>query len=166
MVDFDRIHEDKQVRLTVGATNVDTGNFEYFDSSRTRIGVEHIMASGALPPAFAPVRIGDKAYWDGGLVSTTPLEHILGEWPRQDTLALQVDLWSARAERPHNMMDVLARAKDMQYSSRTRHGTDTVARTQHLRAALAELIAALPEPTVPGALQENLPPLIAEPVFT
>src|SRR3546814_6002177 len=89
MVDFDRIHEDKQVRLTVGATNVDTGNFEYFDSSRTRIGVEHIMASGALPPAFAPVRIGDKAYWDGGLVSNTPLEHILGEWPRQDTLALR-----------------------------------------------------------------------------
>src|SRR3546814_2339663 len=98
--------------LTVGATNVDTGNFEYFDSSRTRIGVEHIMASGALPPAFAPVRIGDKAYWDGGLVSNTPLEHILGEWPRQDTLALQVDLWSARGERPPNMMDVLERAKD------------------------------------------------------
>src|SRR3546814_4242719 len=112
MVDFDRIHEDKQVRLTVGATNVDTGNFEYFDSSRTRIGVEHIMASAALPPAFAPVRIGDKAYWDGGLVSNTPPEHILGEWPRQDTLALQVDLWSARGERPHNMMDVLERAKD------------------------------------------------------
>src|SRR3546814_5318010 len=86
MVYFDRIHEDKQVRLTVGATNVDTGNFEYFDSSRTRIGVEHIMASGALPPASAPVRIGDKAYWDGGLVSNTPLEHILGAWPRQATL--------------------------------------------------------------------------------
>src|SRR3546814_10161543 len=78
MVDFDRIHENKQFRLTVGATNVDTGNFEYFDSSRTRIGVEHIMSSGALPPAFAPVRIGDKAYWDGGLVSNTPLEHKIG----------------------------------------------------------------------------------------
>src|SRR3546814_7311447 len=129
--------------------------FEYFDSSRTRIGVEHIMASGALPPAFAPVRIGDKAYWDGGLVSNTPLEHILGEWPRQDTLALQVDLWSARGERPRNMMDVLERAKDIQYSSRTRHGTDTVARTQHLRAALAELIEALPERKVPGHRSEE-----------
>src|SRR3546814_19464402 len=92
MVDFDRIHEDKQVRLTVGATNVDTGNFEYFDSSRIRIGVEHIMASGALPPAFAPVQIGDKAYWDGGLVSNTPLAYIIGEWPRPDPLALQVQL--------------------------------------------------------------------------
>src|SRR3546814_1882615 len=125
MVDCDRIHEDKQVRLTVGATNVDTGNYEYFDSSRIRIGVEHIMASGALPPAFAPVQIGDKAYWDGGLVSNTPLEHILGEWPRQDTLALQVDLWSARGARPQNMMDVLERVQDIQYSRSTRHGTDT-----------------------------------------
>jgi NTE family protein len=165
MVDFDRIHDDKQVRLTVGATNVDTGNFEYFDSSRIRIGVEHIMASGALPPAFAPVKIGGKAYWDGGLVSNTPLEHILGEWPRQDTLALQVDLWSARGERPRNMMDVLERAKDIQYSSRTRHGTDTVARTQHLRAALAELIEALPERKVPGHLQETLAPWLDESVF-
>lgn len=165
MVDFDRIHDDKQVRLTVGATNVDTGNFEYFDSNRIRIGVEHIMASGALPPAFAPVEIGDKAYWDGGLVSNTPLEHILGEWPRQDTLALQVDLWSARGERPRNMMDVLERAKDIQYSSRTRHGTDTVARTQHLRAALAELIEALPERKVPEHLQETLAPWLDESVF-
>src|SRR3546814_6815527 len=94
------------------------------------------MASGALRPAFAPVRIGDKAYWDGGLVSNTPLEHILGEWQRQDTLALQVDLWSARGERPSNMLDVLERAKDIQYSSRPRHGPDNVARTQHMRAAL------------------------------
>src|SRR3546814_20405258 len=92
------------------------------------------MASGALPPAFAPVRIGDKAYWDGGLVSNTPLEHILGEWPRQDTPALQVDLWSARGERPHNRMDALERAKDLPYSSRTRHRTDTVARHPHPRS--------------------------------
>src|SRR3546814_3492298 len=77
MVDFDRIHEDKQVRLTVGATNVDTGNFEYFDSSRTRIGVEHIMASGALPPAFAPVRIGDKAYWDRSEEHTSELQSLM-----------------------------------------------------------------------------------------
>lgn len=165
MVDFDRIHEDKQVRLTVGATNIDSGNFEYFDSSRTRIGVEHILASGALPPAFPPVQIGDKAYWDGGLVSNTPLEHILGEWPRQDTLAFQVDLWSARGARPRGMMDVLERAKDIQYSSRTRHGTDTVARTQHLRAALAELIEALPDRKVPEHLQETLAPYLDDRVF-
>src|SRR5690606_34334326 len=126
MVDFDRINDDRSIRLTVGATEVGSGNFEYFDSARTRIRVEHVLASGARRPAFAPVEIGDKAYWDGGVVSNTPLEHILGEWPRRDTLALQVDLWSARGPRPRSMLDVLERAKDIQYSSRTRHGTDHV----------------------------------------
>src|SRR5690606_30996120 len=72
LVDFDRINDDKSVRLTVGATEIGSGNFEYFDSAHTRIGVEHVLASGALPPAFAPVEIGGKAYWDGGLVSNTP----------------------------------------------------------------------------------------------
>src|SRR3546814_3207795 len=109
------------------------------------------------------MRISD---WSSDVCSSDlPLEHILGEWPRQDTLALQVDLWSARGERPHNMMDVLERAKDIQYSSRTRHGTDTVARTQHLRAALAELIEALPERKVPWHLQETLAPYLDDRVF-
>lgn len=165
MVDFDRINDDKAVRLTVGATEVGSGNFEYFDSTRTRIGVEHVLASGALPPAFAPVEIGDKAYWDGGLVSNTPLEHVLGEWPRRDTLALQVDLWSARGPRPRTMPDVLERAKDIQYSSRTRHGTDHVARTQRLRAALAELIDALPGREVPAHLRDTLAPWLDDRVF-
>ena len=165
MVDFDRIQHDQSVRLTVGATNIETGNFEYFDSNRTRIGVEHILASGALPPAFAPVEIDGKAYWDGGLVSNTPLEHILGEWPRQDTLAFQVDLWSARGPRPRTMFDVLERGKDIQYSSRTRHGTNTVADTQRLRAALTELIEALPDRKVPEHLQETLAPYLDDRVF-
>ncbi len=83
------------------------------------------------------------------MVSNTPLEHILDEWPREDTLAFQVDLWSARGQRPQTMMDVLERGKDIQYSSRTRHGTDTVARTQQLRTALNDLIARLPEGGLP-----------------
>lgn len=165
MVDFDRINDDRSIRLTVGATEVGSGNFEYFDSARTRIRVEHVLASGALPPAFAPVEIGDKAYWDGGVVSNTPLEHILGEWPRRDTLALQVDLWSARGPRPRSMLDVLERAKDIQYSSRTRHGTDHVARTQRLRAALTELIDALPGREVPAHLRDTLAPWLDDHVF-
>lgn len=165
LVDFDRIHADKSVRLTVGVTEADTGNFEYFDSARTRIRPEHIMASGALPPAFAAVEIDGKRYWDGGLVSNTPLERILGEWPRQDTLALQVDLWSARGSRPQTVMDVLERVKDIQYSSRTRRGTDLVARIQQLRAALTELIQTLPDGKVPEHLQNTLAPYLDDRVY-
>ncbi len=158
LVDFDRINQDAHTRLTVGATEVESGNFRYFDSRETRIGPEHILASGALPPAFAAVEIEGRQYWDGGIVSNTPLEHILDEWPRQDTLAFQVDLWSARGERPKNMMDVLERMKDIQYSSRTRHGTDTVARSQQLRTALHEIICQLPDKAVPAHLRETLAP--------
>ncbi len=165
LVDFDRINNDDDIRLTVGATDVETGNFHYFDSRDTRIGPEHILASGALPPAFAPVEIEGRFYWDGGLVSNTPLEHILDEWPRQDTLALQVDLWSATGPRPRTMMDVLERAKDIQYSSRTRHGTDMVARTQQLRTALTDLIQRLPERKVPDELAEAFAPWLDDRVF-
>ncbi len=153
-VDFDRINAKDGMRLTVGATDVETGNFRYFDSLRERIGSQHVMASGALPPAFPAVEIDGREYWDGGLVSNTPLEHVLDEWPREDTLAFQVDLWSAHGQRPKTMMDVLARAKDIQYSSRTRHGTDAMARTQELRTALTKLIAHLPDRQVPDDLRD------------
>ncbi len=165
LVDFDRINHDKQTRLTVGATEVETGNFRYFDSRDTRIGPEHIMASGSLPPAFAPVEIEGRQYWDGGIVSNTPLEHILDEWPRQDTLAFQVDLWSARGRRPRSMMDVLERSKDIQFSSRTRHGTDMVARTQQLRTALTDLIEKLPGKQLPESVRETLAPWLDDRVF-
>ncbi|PJK10737.1 hypothetical protein CO614_08045 [Lysobacteraceae bacterium NML120232] len=158
LVDFDRINQDPDTRLTVGATDVESGNFRYFDSRDTRIGPEHILASGALPPAFAPVEIDGRFYWDGGIVSNTPLEHILDEWPRTDTLAFQVDLWSARGAFPKTMMDVLERTKDIQFSSRTRHGTDMVARTQQLRTALAELIEQLPDKRLPAHLHDTLQP--------
>ena len=159
-IDFDLINSKHGVRLTVGATEVTTGNFEYFDSNKTTICPEHIIASGALPPAFPAVEINGKFYWDGGLVSNTPLEHILNEWPREDTLALQVDLWSARGHFPDSMMDVLERIKDIQYSSRTRHGTDTIAHMQKLRSAISELIDLLPDKILPDNLKEPLAPIL------
>lgn len=149
LIDFDRINAPGGIRLTVGATSVRTGNFVYFDSTTTRICAEHILASAALPPAFAAVDIDGELYWDGGLVSNTPLEHVLDAQPRRDTLALQVDLWSARGEAPKTMTEVFERMKDIQYSSRTRHGTDTAERMQHLRAALSTLIE-----ESPGALDD------------
>ncbi|PNS09648.1 patatin-like phospholipase family protein [Solilutibacter silvestris] len=164
-IDFDRINAKAGMRLTVGAVDVESGGFRYFDSTRDRIGPEHIMASAALPPAFPAVRIDGRDYWDGGLVSNTPLEHVLDEWPREDTLAFQVDLWNAHGPRPKTMMDVLERAKDIQYSSRTRHGTDAVARTQELRATLTKLINQLPDGKLPDELKDAMAPWLDDRVF-
>lgn len=165
LVDFDRIRDDAGIRLTIGACNVRTGNMVYFDSAQMRLGPEHVLASCALPPAFAPVAIDGEFYWDGGLISNTPLEYVLNTVPRRDTLALQVDLWSARGPQPQTMMDVLERAKDIQYSSRTRHGTDTVQRLQLLRTALNELIEKLPEGTLDERLSSVLEPWLNDRVF-
>src|SRR5579883_250223 len=91
-VDFDRINAG-EVRFSVGAVNVRNGNFIYFDNfgkHKYTIRAEHVMASGALPPAFAPVEIDGEYYWDGGVVSNTPLDHVLGLTPRRDSLVFQV----------------------------------------------------------------------------
>jgi NTE family protein len=154
LVDFDRINHPS-VRLTLGAVNVRTGNFMYFDNRKTTLRAEHVMASGALPPAFAPVEIEGEQYWDGGLVSNTPLEYVFDESPRKDTLALQVDLWSARGAPPKNLPDVLERMKDIQYSSRTRRGTDDVAERQKLRLALGQLLQSLPGQQFPPNLAHS-----------
>ena len=135
------------MRATFGAVEVETGNFKYFDTGVPEdqpIGIEHVMASGALPPAFAPVPVRGKRYWDGGLVSNTPLEYVLDDEPRRDTLAFQVDLWSARGETPRDLLEVLERQKDIQYSSRTRKGTDRFVRRQNLRRLIQHAIDALP----------------------
>jgi len=164
-VDFDRINRDPGVRLTVGATNVVRGNFRYFDSAQEPIRVEHILASGALPPAFPAVEIDGEPYWDGGIVSNTPLEYILDCRPHEDTLVFQVDLWSARGARPRTMMDVLERIKDIRYSSRTRHGTQMVEVAQKLRTSLKELIDRLPDRRLPPHLDEALSPYLDDRVF-
>ena len=160
MIDFDRLNH-ASVRYVAGAVNVRTGNFVYFDNRKMRIRVEHVMASGALPPAFAAVEIDGEHYWDGGLVSNTPLEYVSEETPRRDTLALQVDLWSARGAVPKTLADVYERTKDIQYSSRTRQATDSALQRQRLRTALGKLAAQLPG----GALPEELAPWICSKVL-
>jgi NTE family protein len=143
LVDFDRINSTG-VRFSVGAVNVRNGNFVYFDNAKMRIRPEHVMASAALPPGFPAIEIDGELYWDGGLVSNTPLEFVLDGKPERDTLAFQVDLWSARGRLPQDMADVMQRQKDIQYSSRTRRGTDAIRERQQVRCALMALLEKLP----------------------
>lgn len=143
LVDFDRI-KSRELRFSVGAVNVRTGNFTYFDNATHVIGPEHIMASGALPPAFEAVEIEGELYWDGGLVSNTPLDWVLSSHSELDTLIFQVDLWSATGEAPGDLAEVGARAKEIQFSSRTRAATDSFRQRQQLRAVYNELLALMP----------------------
>lgn len=144
LVDFDRINAEA-VRFSVGAVNVRTGNFVYFDTATHTIRPEHVMASGALPPGFPAVEIDGERYWDGGLISNTPLQWVMDSLPRQDTLAFQVDLWSARGTFPGNLAEVETRRKEIQYSSRTRANTDQFKYAQRIRNTVASLLAKLPE---------------------
>jgi NTE family protein len=144
LVDFDRVNAGL-LRLSVGAVNVRTGNFVYFDTTTHTIQPEHVMASGALPPGFPAIEIEGEHYWDGGLVSNTPLQWVVESEPRRDTLAFQVDLWSARGDFPRTMLNAMTREKEIRYSSRTRAGTDQFKRIQNLRSAAAGLLEQLPE---------------------
>lgn len=143
-VDFKRINR-KEMRLSVGAVNVRSGNSIYFDNATHEINVEHIMASGALPPGFPPVHIDGQDYWDGGILSNTPLQYVLDSFPRTRRLViLQVDLFSARGPMPKTLSEVVERQKDISYSSRTRMNTDTVAANVNLQQVLADLLKKLP----------------------
>lgn len=143
LIDFDRINAG-DTRFSVGAVNVTTGNFEYFDNTTHVIDPRHVMASGSLPPGFPAVEIDGQSYWDGGLVSNTPLQWVLDSQPRQDTLAFQVDLWSAKGEHPTDLVTQDSRLKDIRFSSRTRQGTDQFRKEQGLRRALARLLERVP----------------------
>lgn len=142
--DFDRINRSHEMRVSVGAVNVRTGNFAYFDNTRETLRPEHFMASGALPPGFPAVEIDGEYYWDGGLVSNTPLYEVLRAQPRRDALIFQVDLWSARGKLPHNLLDVAEREKEIRYSSRTRAITDYMREVQNFRRMLADVMALVP----------------------
>ena len=144
LVDFDRLNTG-MTRFSAGAVNVRTGNFVYFDNTTHTIRPEHIMASGALPPGFPAVEIEGEHYWDGGLVSNTPLQWVIECGVPQDMLAFQVDLWSAGGQVPRNMGEVATRQKEVQYSSRTRASTDQFKRVHRLQRALAALLRRLPE---------------------
>src|SRR6202051_3285984 len=124
LVDFDRIN-DVKTRLSVGAVGVTSGNFCYFDNVqfkklRKKIGPEHIMASGALPPGFPSIEIEGEHYWDGGIASHTPLDYVLDEEVKTDLLIFQVDLFSARGPLPVSLLEAAGREKDIRFSSRTR----------------------------------------------
>jgi len=144
LVDFELINHG-QTRFAVGAVNVASANFAYFDNANIVIGPEHIMASGALPPALPMVRIGKNYYWDGGLVSNTPLQHLLDNCGSQNLLVFQVDLFSASGDIPRDMPEVLSRQKDIQYSSRTRTTTSHFLETHRLKQALYEALSMIPE---------------------
>lgn len=144
LVDFDLINAG-QKRFSVGAVNVRTGNFIYFDNKVHTITPEHIMASGALPPGFPAVKIDGEYYWDGGVVSNTPLQFLLDQPDHPSALVFQVDLFSARGGMPRDMYDVSERQKDIGYSSRTRYTTDVFRRVQELRGKLYHALQRIPE---------------------
>jgi NTE family protein len=143
LVDFERLNS-QEMRFSVGAVNVRTGNFAYFDNTKQTIRPEHIMASGALPPGFPPVEIDGEHYWDGGIVSNTPLQYVLDEAGERNLLIFQVDLFSARGDMPKTLLEAAEREKDIRFSSRTRLNTDVYKRLQDARAALQNLIGRLP----------------------
>jgi NTE family protein len=144
LVDFDLINSGA-MRFSVGAVNVRSGNFVYFDNTTYQIRPEHVMASGSLPPGFPPTEIEGECYWDGGLVSNTPLDWVLDSRPGRDTLAFQIDLWSARGEFPRNLIEAETRQKEIRYSSRTRLATNEFKKKQILRRAAAQLLAKIPK---------------------
>jgi NTE family protein len=144
LVDLDLLNA-KAPRLTVGAAEVTTSQMHYFDSSGTRLGIEHILASGALPPAFPAVRIDGKLYWDGGILSNTPAEVVFDDHPRHNSLIFAVHMWNPVGREPETMWEVLHRHKDIQYSSRVASHIRRQADIHRLRRVVRELSAFVPE---------------------
>lgn len=143
LVDLKRLHRS-ETRLTVGAVQVASGQMHYFDSRDEPLGVDHIMASGALPPAFAAVRINGEAYWDGGLYSNTPIEAVLDDAPRRSSLIFAVNVWQHAAPEPTSINAVMARQKDIQYASRDDSHIARQQQIHRLRHVIRELKQQLP----------------------
>jgi len=136
-------------RMTVGAVNVRSGAMRYFDSRDDALDLQHVLASGALPPAFPPVRIGDELYWDGGIYSNTPVEAVLDDKPRRDSLVFAVQLWRPRGDAPQTMWQVSGRQKDITYASRVDSHVGRQEQIHRLRHIVRELAKELP----PAALR-------------
>lgn len=132
-------------RLTVGAVNVRSGEMRYFDSRGGELGLDHILASGALPPAFPAVRIEGEPYWDGGIYSNTPIEAVLDDHPRRDSLIFSINLWPAEGTEPLSITEVLTRHKEIQYASRARSHIARQRQIHRLRHVIGELGRRLPE---------------------
>jgi len=144
LVDFTLLNSG-DVRFSVGAVNVISGNFLYFDNAKETIEPEHIMASGALPPALPMVKIGTDYFWDGGIVSNTPLQYLLDLDENLNSLVFQVDLFSTRGALPRDIQDVMGRHKDIMYSSRTRYNTDVYRRLRNWKDRTYEALAKVPD---------------------
>lgn len=154
LASFDLINSGK-TRLSLGATQVTTGDLVFFDNTRQAIQPEHVMASGSLPPGFPAVRINGELYWDGGCVSNTPLDAILDQEPAGHTLVFMIDLWDAKGAEPKTMDEVFWRQKQIQYASRTNQHIEAVARKQNLRRALGTLAGHLPEEALASAAVQD-----------
>jgi NTE family protein len=155
LVDFDAINNG-QMRLTVGASNVQTSEMTYFDSRDQVINLRHIMASGALPPAFPAVRIDDQLYWDGGILSNTPVEVVFDDNPRKDGMVFAVHLWNPHGPEPETIWEVMNRQKDVQYSSRAATHIKRQRQLHKLRHIIAEMTALVPEDGLKSLKQRGL----------
>ena len=155
LVDFDLVNRCKP-RLTVGAAHVRTSMMRYFDSRDCELGAKHIMASGALPPAFPAVRIEDELYWDGGILSNTPTEAVFDDNPRRNSLIFAVHLWNPSGAEPHTMAEVLNRHKDVQYSSRIASHIVRQQQVHRLRHVINQLAARLPEAELRNEVVQEL----------
>jgi NTE family protein len=144
LVDFELINRG-ETRLTIGAANVRTSTMRYFDTRDAPVAVEHIMASGALPPAFPAVRIDGELFWDGGILSNTPTEVIFDDNPRRNSLIFAVHLWNPEGDEPSTILEVLNRQKDVQYSSRIATHIARQQQAHRLRHIISQLVEQLPE---------------------
>ena len=144
LVDFDRINA-REMRFSVGAVNVRTSQLAYFNNAEITIRPEHVMASAALPPGFPAVEIDGEHYWDGALVSNTPLQYVLEYSPRRSRLTFQVDLFHTHGDEPRNLEDVGEREKDIRYSSRTQAATEMLRKTHDVRHNINTLWDKLPD---------------------
>ncbi len=144
LVDFDYL-KSGEVRLSVGAAHVQSGEMRYFDSREEPVDVRHIMASGALPPAFPAIRIDGELYWDGGILSNTPVEAVFDDKPRRDSLVFAVHVWSPNGPEPDSLARVAARQKDIQYASRATSHIRRQRQIHKLRHIIAELGKLIPE---------------------
>ena len=143
LLDFDLLAECR-TRLTVGAVNVRSGRMRYFDSRDERLGPEHVMASGALPPAFPAIRVNGEPYWDGGIYSNTPIEAVLDDKPRRNSLIFAVSMWQPTGPEPESIWQVMGRQKDIQYASRADSHIERQKQIHHLRHIIRQLARKVP----------------------
>lgn len=144
VIDMD-ILNSRAVRMTVGAANVRTGDMTYFDSNMQPLSIKHIMASGALPPAFPAVNIDGELYWDGGIISNTPVEAVFDDQPRRNGLVFAVHMWRPNGPDPDTLNSVMSRQKDLQYASRSSAHITRQKQIHKLRHVVSELVRQLPE---------------------